>query len=397
MLSEEHLDSLMAQEPSPRYLIGSRPNILLRTHELRVSRDLRRIAKYIRTILETDEPLYSLNHRDSEEPTICATFMGQQLVETITRRLPEFEEYFPCNALNPYIELLREAVRSQPAVIEACRMFEHVKGMEAQQIVLLLAQFTADLRQRGRAKDFLADLDARRRQCQKNQASAIKYSEAIFNYRTSRILAVRLDVANGAEDPERRGITTTVSADQARVELDRLIRHIRDNFPLAGWMGNFEYGMLTGYHFHLLLYFDGHKVSDGVAIARTLGEMWVNEITEGRGRYFNCNVLKYAHNGIGMISHNDKLKRDTLYSNVLPYLTKTDFWLKFEGTRKTFFRGQMPSEAEKRAKAAAGGRPRKPMKSELERPESSDDLDDLDGLKGPEGLNGQDDLGGLAA
>lgn len=124
-------------------------------------------------------------------------------------------------------------------------------------------------------------------------------------------------------------------------------------------MGTFEYGTLTGYHFHLLLFFDGHKQWNGKALGFLLGEVWKNEITEGRGRYFNCNALKYAENGIGMIWHYEMAKREILKKKVISYLTKTDFWLKFQGTRKTFFRGLMSSEQEKDVTMLAVGRPRK--------------------------------------
>jgi hypothetical protein len=54
-----------------------------------------------------------------------------------------------------------------------------------------------------------------------------------------------------------------------------------------------------------------------------------------------------------MIWHDDFFKRHILLSKVVSYLTKMDFWLKFDGTKKTFFKGLMPEEVE------CKGRPRR--------------------------------------
>jgi len=363
MFSEEQLDSLMATEASPRYVISNEPQKIIRGHEDRVAKSVRRTAQVTRKVVNSSEALFTLATMSALPnpwtPVIHASYEGERLLDAVSKDLPEFEEYFPTNACNPYIELLKRAVKAHPDIIYARQEMEQAQGLEVHALFARVDGFVQTLRNAARSKPFIAELDARRRQCQKNDASAKKYINEIFQYRASKNLAVRLDIVCGSEDPERRGITSSVNVGQARKELDRFIRHVREKFPLTGYMGTFEYGALTGYHFHLLLFFDGHKQWNGPALGFLLGEVWKNEITEGRGRYFNCNVVKYAENGIGMICHYDMAKREVLQKKVVSYLTKSDFWLKFQGTRKTFFRGVMPSEQEKGATMLAVGRPRK--------------------------------------
>lgn len=365
MLSEEQLDSLMATKASPRYVISDDHQTVIRSHEYRVAKNMRITARAIRKVVNSSEALFTLS--TSLPAVIHATYQGRRLLESASKSLPEFEEYFPSNACNPYVELLKRAVKADPGIIYALQEMEQAQGLQVYALHARVEGFVQALRNDGRSKPFLAELDARRRQCQKNDTSARKYVDDIFLHRASKNLAVRLDLVCGAEDPERRGITSTVDVGQARKELDRFIRHVREKFPLTGYMGTFEYGTLTGYHFHLLLFFDGHKQWNGKALGFLLGEVWKNEITEGRGRYFNCNALNYAENGIGMIWHYDMAKREVLEKKVISYLTKTDFWLKFQGTRKTFFRGLMSSEDPADASTVSLGRPRKLLEPPVDR------------------------------
>lgn len=89
-----------------------------------------------------------------------------------------------------------------------------------------------------------------------------------------------------------------------------------------------------------------------VVIAQCLGEYWARVICEGKGRYWNCNAERYHDRGIGMINYDDGDKRVTLVEKVAGYLTKTDFWMRFQPGGKTLFKGLMPEPPPKR------GRPR---------------------------------------
>ena len=110
----------------------------------------------------------------------------------------------------------------------------------------------------------------------------------------------------------------------------------------TGFIATLEYGLLRGYHFHALIFLNGHLVQDEVRIAWRLGEHWANVICEGQGRYWNCNAQEYAERGIGVINYYDGDKRVALVEKVASYLTKTDFWVQFQPGGKTLFKGLMP-------------------------------------------------------
>lgn len=147
----------------------------------------------------------------------------------------------------------------------------------------------------------------------------------------------------GGESPENRGITQTVDLRQARTEFAKFIRCMRATYPQVGYLRELEYGLLSGYHFHVLIFIDGHLKRNDVRIAQELGEHWKNVITEGRGRYWNCNAWpqNYERHALGMTHRGDTLKREVLIDKVLDYLTRKRFWMRLDGIKKTFSKGQL--------------------------------------------------------
>jgi hypothetical protein len=102
--------------------------------------------------------------------------------------------------------------------------------------------------------------------------------------------------------------------------------------------------------------------------ADMLGKYWVNNITNEKGTYWNCNASlnHYKRRGIGMIDYRDTEKRQLQVNDVLPYLTVVDndirlqitedvVALGYEGdvTVRTFGRGTVRKE-----KKINRGRPR---------------------------------------
>ena len=344
MLSEEHLYKLMTMGAPHRFVIGDDPSKVHDTDENRIAKSVKILANLIKKVVDTEDKLFSLKAKRKASEHIQTTHTGGRLATAIAKQLPQLEEYFPDHAYNRYIELLRKQVRKRPELEAIKPHLKLVRGAQAIEVWSQLDALVNELREDGRSSKFKAELDARRRQCEKNQQSAVAYIDAIFKYRASKNVVIRIDLANGSETSDRRGITMSVDAEQARRELDKFLRYVREHYPLTGYLGTFEYGLMTGYHFHLLIFIDGHQAFRASALAKRFGEYWKNVITEGRGRYFNCNAAWYQEKGIGMVWHDDYFKRHLLLSVVLPYLTKMDFWLKFEGTKKTFFKGLMPEE-----------------------------------------------------
>lgn len=87
-----------------------------------------------------------------------------------------------------------------------------------------------------------------------------------------------------------------------------------------------------GYHFHLLLFFDGSKRSNqsDIYLAKEIGEYWKNVITPGRGRYWNSNARKQNFQflgrlGVGTIHASDENTIENLLHIVRYFCKKEQF------------------------------------------------------------------------
>ena len=195
----------------------------------------------------------------------------------------------------------------------------------------------------------------------KNYQSMTSYIDNLFS-RHSRLLVVRIDLAY------RKDIDTPFLNDeeiyqkywQAKVDREHLFRNMRSNSifnHMIGYIWRLEYGEDKGFHNHMIFFFDGSQVREDITIAIKIGEYWVNNITQGRGLYYNCNAYKdeYQYCGIGMINWNNfeliaNLKR------AAEYLAKPDdymtAYMQNMDIGRTFGRGTIKEKTETR------GRPR---------------------------------------
>lgn len=179
-----------------------------------------------------------------------------------------------------------------------------------------------------------------------------KYINNLF-LRYPKLLVVRLDLEYREDHAE------FVTLTQARQDISRFISHRRWNRLFAhnvGFIIAREHGKNgCGFHFHCLLFFNGHERRQDINLAKAIGEQyWEGHITrlaceddsaDTRGRYFNCNAKQddYRYLGVGLISHADEVKRSNL-SYALIYLTKEDQGLEGLAPRKTktLTRGLLP-------------------------------------------------------
>ena len=183
--------------------------------------------------------------------------------------------------------------------------------------------------------------------------SAIEYTDALID-KCSKLNVIRVDL--GYKKPYSDEITF----DMAKADLNRMVNNRRgkpsvfDN--LVGYMCKKEYTEAKGMHFHPMFFFDGQKVLNDVMKAEQIGEYWVDNITKGNGSYHNCNRNKYKNNGVGMLEHNDSIKRANL-DKAVSYLCKDDHQdiqpVKSNERDRAFTRGTLP-----KSKSNAG-RPRK--------------------------------------
>jgi hypothetical protein len=358
MISEKYEDALFNLPVAKRYALEqtnpggleARPCL---TAEWDVLCGLRNCAKLIRHVARSNRVLFKVVKQPFRGAVIDPSDRAMSLMAAVKSGLVDLDRYFPKHVFNPYIDLLARCLEKYPKIRDHADTWRFDVGPMAQATAQDLNDFVAALRQEARGSVFTGQMERLRRSCDKNTRSLRKYIDAIFQFRGSRHLVIRLDLGYAMEHLWHTERPTTVTLEGAKADFVKFQRYVRGHYPLTGFAAPLEYGLKKGFHFHALIFLNGDLVKQEVLIAKILGEQW-GVITEGQGRYFNCNAQNYLKRGVGMIRHNDGDKRATLVNTVAPYLTKMDFWMRFEPGGKTFFRGQMP-----KAREVKTGRPRK--------------------------------------
>lgn len=181
----------------------------------------------------------------------------------------------------------------------------------------------------------------------KKESKRIKSAKTYFDElqeRYSKLNIIRLDCFYNKEHCK------DITLDEANKDINRMKNNKRNNSIFEHQVGHIcklEYGEEKGLHFHLILAFDGQKVSKDILKAKKIGEYWSKEITDGKGGYYNCNMNDYEESGIGILDHRDKEKRKILDEKVIPYLCKEDQNInsfKSNSKDRAFTRGTIPKK-----------------------------------------------------
>lgn len=257
-------------------------------------------------------------------------------ITLLERNISDFQQ------LHPTIRLFSSSLKSYSMT--------EFSVMDATVINRVLRQF----REEAQSTAHKRQLRNFQRAASKNLKGSLAYVDHLFEH-YSRLLVVRIDLSYQKDIIRNKTISTAMT----RVHRKRLFKRIHVH-PLfencLGYLWKLEYGQRKGFHYHTCFFFDGSKVRGDIMLARRIGEFWKNEITEGKGLYFNCNAIanNYAHSGIGDIHYTNQEKRCAL-QKAITYITKVDTAVRLvlpQGAR-TFGRGECITQKEKKR-----GRPR---------------------------------------
>lgn len=152
--------------------------------------------------------------------------------------------------------------------------------------------------------------------------------------------------------------------DEIRQHRNNLLKFIRDRFSsnFCGYIWKLEYGLQKGYHYHLMLFFNGAQLRKDVMIGKLIGDHWNEVITAGHGVYYNCNAStqQYQHRCIGAMSWKTP-DLQTGMSHVASYLAKQDLYVRQDLPRYQRIIGTGWSPLRRRGNAPRRGRPRTPL------------------------------------
>ena len=264
----------------------------------------------------------------------------------------ELEDNFPDSKFSPYVNLY---LRTKTE----CRKFDDITFIMALKKGLLSDTFKKEIAQQ-------------RRYASEYKKEVLNYINGLFDYR-SRLLVIRIDLSYRKR--LFRKITTNISNKplskqkhklealkawslEVREHRKMLIKQLKKQYSkgFVGYMWKLEYTEMKSFHYHMMFFLDGSEHREDITIAQNIGELWVNQITQGDGLYWNCNAYKdkYRNLGVGMISHHEDVLRDNVINTAL-YLVKKDYLIRsvmFNSKNRAFGKGHNPAKSK-------SGRPRK--------------------------------------
>ncbi|KPB94878.1 YagK/YfjJ domain-containing protein [Pseudomonas syringae group genomosp. 3] len=314
--------------------------------------ELKRASFWIQKIIRTEGDAYSLNDaKGSDGSGLRRNPPGDILHKLLKMNFSQDKLLRSLYKFEPYIALMVEQTEAFGLTCNLLRTV-HRDSEHIGSLVQRLNSCVDSIRLEARSKPFLAKLKNYQRPSNKNYKELTSYIDALFE-RYSRLLVVRVDLSY-----QKQHAKTTQA--EAKRDREHLLQNMRSNKlfdDMVGYIWKLEHGSEKGFHYHMIFFFDGSKVREDITKALLIGQYWTNVVTKGRGLYYNCNAHKsrYKSCGIGMVHNGDSLMRGSLTSLAVPYLTKTDLYMKLQTTGRGMGKMERPRQKDPR------GRPRTPI------------------------------------
>ncbi|MGE5451873.1 MAG: inovirus-type Gp2 protein [Acidobacteriota bacterium] len=158
----------------------------------------------------------------------------------------------------------------------------------------------------------------------------------------SKLCIVRIDLYLGKANNEYLSLKFALGCLRRFLNNQRHNQLFKDR---VGYIIKLEFTRRRGFHFHVILIFDGQTKRNADFYANKIGHYWVDTITRGSGSFYNCHKHKnsYKRIGIGLIDWRDKEKITALLY-AMSYLAKSDQHLREKDfpTQRAFFTSVIP-------------------------------------------------------
>lgn len=311
---------------------------------------LKRASLLVQDLIKTEGDAFTLEAIDDDgDSRLHWNLPGILLNKLIKMRISRDDHLNRLYTFEPYIALMVDQVKAARLCGVALVRKMRSDRDEVEHYVQQLNSCVEGIRQEARSKSFARKLKNYQRSSNKNHKELTGYVDALFE-RHSRLLVLRVDLGY-----QKQHCRTTQA--EAKRDREHLLRNKRSNKlfdDMVGYIWKLEHGPEKGFHYHMMFFFDGSKVREDITKALLIGRYWTELITKGRGVYYNCNADKsrYKSCGIGMVDHRDSPMRDTLNQLAIPYLTKTDIYMKLQAIGRGLGKMERPSLKDPR------GRPR---------------------------------------
>ncbi|APC17391.1 hypothetical protein BLL42_17205 [Pseudomonas frederiksbergensis] len=324
---------------------------------------IERIERVVRKVVGTADILFSLERKTMKlakaPPVMVSTHVGKLVLGALKTDFYKMKKYFPCHVLNPYVDAFIRRVKKFKLKAE----FNSAPFETVEQSVKVFNCFVGSLRKRVLSDKFKKKINSYNHTSNKNFKGMREYINALFE-RYARLLVVRVDLSYENKYCGSYKSAEGIACEQVRVHRERLLYDLKNKLfsdSMVGYVWKLEYGLSKGYHYHLLVFFDGSLVREDETLAFMIGRHWREVVSDNKGIFHNCNAEKEGYRkigfgiGIGMINHDDYILRKNL-ERAAAYLTKTDYYIRtvIPDNGRTFGKGGKPKPKNDRR-----GRPRK--------------------------------------
>ncbi|ATG88309.1 YagK/YfjJ domain-containing protein [Methylomonas koyamae] len=319
-----------------------------------LSKQLSHIGQLTQTIIsQPNDPLYSVINKGNGMLEVKPTKLAKAIENVVEQYLYEILEEFPIYEFHPFVSVfirnaidcnLISAINDQRALMKSSNIYQ-VDGDYQVMLDLIMSMKTfiqqiLDYTSHSEFKELICNVH---RASKKNHDGMMRYIDSLFEH-YSRLVVIRLDLYEDGPIMSQSDIQKKYW--QAKHDFRHLLNNAR-MYSLfdarVGYIWSLEYGPERGFHYHLVLFFDGSQVRDDVYLAREIGEYWLY-ITKSRGDYWNCNANKekYGQLGIGTIHYSD-LEKINCLKQAAAYLVKVDHYVRMltADNGRTFGRGEI--------------------------------------------------------
>ncbi|KIX33671.1 hypothetical protein SY87_33305 [Burkholderia pseudomallei] len=345
-----------------------------------IASDVHQITECVKGIIQSKRDLFRLEEvsvdRRLRPPTsrLEMNKLGECFLRCLQMDLDRVLDTYPSiGRFNRYFDLFHKAVMREIRLTNGSAPFVEVANDEwlnsgdwkvsatntLIQYVRPLNDVVDEIRRKGNSQAFRDWIEKLERQPASNRDALWSLVLACLNV-NHHLSVLRFDLGYAKHycDPELSGGNAITYEDVRghRRALRRFLKRDLSKMLPAGacnGMGfaiKLEFGLDKTFHFHVLVILNGDVIRQHAVIAEMICHYWNETITHGVGGSYSCFRSRYVKEGIGSIRYNDEAKLRNLEEEVVPYVTKADFYIdmvKGDGHR-SFWKSQPPKIEAKR-------------------------------------------------
>lgn len=278
------------------------------------------------------------NGLDASQPSRGPARLAADFLNILQPNLADIRSVFPKekHQLHPLVEMFERHMYKY----DFWHGFKPLCELEVKRLNSCVEAIRAE----AKSSAFRRRIDKHLKLVRDNTRSALELVNLLFLV-YSQLLVVRIDLSY-VRHPRKGWLALPVMDGNAFGDRARMIRYLQRKCPCrpVAYVWKTEWAAHTGWHTHLLLFFDGSQHQQDITIARMIGKHWNEEITRGQGRHHISNLDQHQARGVGKIRYDDAAKLWALRTIVVPYMTKADFYVRLlvPPKTRTFGRSGLP-------------------------------------------------------